>query len=167
MPPYEVRIEYDEATVRLAAWRFLARFARSRDFLIGLGLLAVALGAWLGLRLDFGSVAILLGLAVILIAFAMASGLLYVRAALAKFRALKDPTVVWRFSDEVISTRSDLGQAEIPWRLVTRVLRFPEVWLLFFGPGGYGYSTLPTAGLNAELRDYVVARVRANGGKVE
>ena len=162
---YEIRVCYTEAVVRRAAQRFLARFTR-RDVAIGLGAALAGAGAWLGLGLDWPYAAALVGVGLALVALVVLVGLAYVRAAIGKFRAMADSTVLWRFGDDSLATASDLGSVEIRWQAVSEVWRFPEVWLLFFGARGWGYSTLPTDALETEVQDFILARIRANGGKV-
>jgi hypothetical protein len=56
-----------------------------------------------------------------------------------------------------LESKSGLGKVELPWTAVKKVWRFPEVWLLFFDGGGY--STLPTAQLDPELRAFILDRI--------
>ena len=160
---YSIDVHYTEATIRSAAHRFLKRFLLPE---IAVGLAAVVLGAlmygvnaaplWVALTLGVA------GLALVLASGAVA--LRYVSQARRKFAAMGDAHAVWRFSDAALGTKSGLGTTEIPWRLVTKVWRFDDVWLLFFDAGGY--STLPTAQLSPDVRDFIVRRVEASGGKV-
>ena len=162
---YEVTTLYTEATVRRAAKHFLVRFTR-RDAIIGIGAALAGFGSslWFGLHWPFAVA--LGGLGVALVALVFAVGLLYVRSAIGKFRAMENPTVLWRFNDESIATTSELGSAEIKWRTVSEVWRFPEVWLVFFGASGWGYSTIPTSSLSGEVQEYILGRIKAHGGKI-
>lgn len=162
---HEVAISYTETMVRQAGRRFLMRFA-GRDILVGLGMMVLAPAMWLGWGLDWPYAAVLGGAGLVLLLVVVSAGILSVRTALAKFRALRDPTVVWRFSDDFFATRSDLGSVEIRWEAISEVWRFPEAWLLFFGKTAHGYSTLPTACLSPELQEYVLSQVSAHGVKV-
>ena len=160
---YTIDVQYAEATIRTAAHRFLKRFLLPE---IAVGLAAVGLAAVLwGINAAPPWAAVTLGgagLALVLVSGAVA--LRYVSQARRKFTAMGDPLVVWRFSEATVGTRSGLGTTEVPWQLVTKVWRFDDVWLLFFGHGGY--STLPTAPLGDDVRDFIVRRVEACGGKV-
>ncbi len=162
---HEVAVQYSEEVVRKAARCFLARFIR-RDALIGGAAILLALGAWLGFGLDWPYPAALAGLGCVLVALVLLVGLAYVRSAVGKFRALREPTVLWRFGEESLATSSDLGSVEIKWAVVSEVWRFPGVWLLFFGSRGWGYSTLPTASVSAELQEFILSRVRTHGGSI-
>jgi hypothetical protein len=52
--------------------------------------------------------------------------------ALEELAKRKSAVVVWQFTEDHISTRSELATAEISCKLIQKVWRFPEVWLLFF-----------------------------------
>ncbi|HYT94329.1 MAG TPA: YcxB family protein [Gemmataceae bacterium] len=162
---HEVAVHYSEGIVRQAARCFLARFIR-RDAIIGGGAALLALGAWLGFGFDWPYAAALAGSGFVLVAVVVFVGLAYVRAAVGKFRAMRDPTVLWRFGDESLGTTSELGTVELKWEVVSEVWRFPDVWLLFFGSSGWGYSTLPTTSVSPELQEYILSRVTTHGGRI-
>ena len=160
---YEIQVVYTEDMVRLAGRRYLVRFAR-RDTLIALIVVLFAVSLWLTFELDWKQPVGLCALALCLFALVFFVGRRYVRLSLAKFRALKDPTVVWWFSEETIAAQSEIGKMEVRWDVITHIWRFPEAWLLF--AGNSGYSTLPTSVLTPELQDFIVSRVKAHGGKI-
>src|SRR5436305_7677016 len=131
---FEGTVRYSEAVLRRAARRFLWRFM-GREALLPPAGLALALLLWLGFGVRQWYVVALAGgcLALgglVLLAAALATG-----RALRRFRTMRDPTVVWRFSDEGLANESELGRSQAPWRAVRRLWRFPEAWLLLFGPG--------------------------------
>jgi hypothetical protein len=160
---YEVAVPHSEAVARQAARRYFGRLFR-RDGLAAVGGLVLALVAWRALGLDW--LALILGaISALLLGLLVAVWFAHTRAALAKVRAMRNPTVVWRFTDDRLSADSELGAVSMPWRSVARIWRFPEVWLLSFR-GGFGYSTLPTEPLTAEIREFIEARVRENGGRI-
>jgi hypothetical protein len=86
------------------------------------------------------------------------------KEALEELAKRKSAVVVWRFTEGHISTRSDLATVEISWELIKKVWRFPEVWLLFFSKDNY--MTLPLQYVDNELRQFIAAKVTANGGAV-
>jgi hypothetical protein len=152
---HEVSVHYTEAIVQRAARQFLMRFIR-RDVLIGVAAVLFAVVIWLGFGLDWQYAALLAGLGIALVAMVVFVGFVYVRASVGKFRAMRDPTVQWRFGDESFATVSDIGSAELKWLAVIEVWQFPDVWLLFFGKRGWGYLTLPTANLSLEQKEYIL-----------
>jgi hypothetical protein len=163
--PYEISVCYTEAIIQRAAKYFFGRFTR-REAVIGLGAVLAGAAAWFGLGLDWAYAVALAGAGLALVAVVVLVALAYVRGAVGKFRAMRDPTVRWRFGDDGLATTSELGSVEIKWEAVSEVWRFPEVWLFFFGASGWGYSTLPSDTLKPEVQGYIVSRIQANGGKV-
>lgn len=160
---YRVETEYSEELIRLAARYFLRRFLLPEVviggvmvFAAAVALMADATPVWLSWTAG--------GLGFMLIAISAFVASRSVRAAREKFAMMGNGRAVWTFSETTLGTKSELGMAEIPWRLVTKVWCFPEVWLLFFGTAGY--STLPTAALSPELQAFILSQVRAGGGKV-
>ena len=160
----EITVEYTEAIIRNAAKRFLVRFA-VRDTIIGILFALFSLGAYLGTDVDWRLCAVLGGVGIGFVILMISLGFFYIRSSAAKFRAMRDPKVRWRFTHVTLGTRSELGSTEISWRMISDVWCFPEVWLVFFGKQGYGYSTLPTAGLNIELKEFILAKVGTHSGK--
>ena len=71
---------------------------------------------------------------------------------------------VFRFDDEGVSTRSDLGASEIKWKLVKKAWAFPEVWLLFVTNNQY--ITLPTKDLGSEAEQFIRQKIEESGGRV-
>jgi hypothetical protein len=160
---FEVAIAYSEDIMRVAARRFFLKFILL-DYLIAAGIAAFGMALLFGLDLDWRYGAGLCALALFLVVLVTLAGWRYVHASIAKFRSLKSPTVVWRFSNEKIGAKSDASSHEFQWSIVSKVWRFPEVWLLFFG--GAGYSVLPVAGLSPQIQEFIVSKVQASGGTV-
>ena len=159
----EITIRYSDKLIRSAARQFLIRYVR-RDFVLATVAAFFSIGLWLLFEVDwkmpFGL--LLLALALILIVFT--SGFRYTQLSLTKFRSLKDPTSLWRFTPEYISAKTELGSSEFRWEVVTEIWRYPEFWLLHFGHAGY--SVLPVAALSEELQSFIVAELRRHGGKI-
>ena len=110
------------------------------------------------------AVMILLGLVLFLCVVFITACFRSLKEALDELKKRKSAVVVWRFDEDHIRTRSDLAEAEISWKLIEKVWLFPEVWLLFFSKDNY--MTLPVQDIDDELRQFITARVIANGGKV-
>lgn len=162
---YEVEVTYSEATVRHAARCFLTRFIR-RDVLIRLGGALMALGALVWLEGTWPYAAILGGMGLALVALVVSVGLAYTHSAVTKFQSMRDPVVRWSFGDNSFAARSDLGSTELKWEALSQVWRFHDVWLLFFGASGWGYSTLPTNALSPEVKEFILSRIKTHGGKI-
>ena len=159
----EVTIEYSEAILRQAARRFWVRFIGWDGFLaFGIAVAGFATLLFLGNRSWYtGAIGAVcaMGLAVGLIAYPV-----YLKRALSIFRQMETPQVTFRFDEEGISAESDLGSSSIQWKLVKKLWRFPDVWLLMFSNSSY--SVLPLASIDAELKEFIIESVRKSGGKV-
>ncbi len=77
---------------------------------------------------------------------------------------MESPQAIWRFTDDAFSVGSDIGQAEFSWRIVKKLWRFDDVWLLFYT--NQTYSTLPVGEIPDEVKQFIVDRIRSHGGKV-
>ena len=83
----------------------------------------------------------------------------------AKFdRAETDATRQFAFTDANIKIISDSGQAEFAWKTIKKVWRYPTIWLILVR--NEGFFTLPNANLDEELENFIIGKVRENGGKV-
>ena len=160
---YEVTICYSDPIIRAAARRFFLRYARN-DAITGMVLILMAVAAWLAFDLDWRLPISLLLLALVVLTLVIATARRYTRRSIANFRLMKDPTATWRFSPEFIGTKSELGSSEFRWNLVKGIWRYPDMWILLFGPSGY--SVLPTANLDEEVKAFIAAHVQTHGGKV-
>ena len=161
--PFTVTAQYTDELIRLAARRFLVRYAL-RDAVVVVLIALFTVAGWLAFDLDWKMPVGVLLFALVLLLIVLFTAMRYIQQSVARFRALKDTTGSWQFSDDFISTKNELGSSEYRWSLVTEVWRFPEVWLFLYGTAGY--SLLPAAGMSEEAQAFVLERVKAHGGKV-
>ena len=127
---YEVKAEYTKELICTATRRFWLRYIGLKHFLLFAAL--IILLAWLLYRGNADWITVALGTALSLMAVLyVALYFVYKKRSMAIFREMEQPVTVFRFDDEGVSTRSDLGASEIKWKLVKKVWAFPEVWLLF------------------------------------
>jgi hypothetical protein len=160
---FEVTILYSEDAMRVAARRFFLRFIL-RDLVIAAVIILFGLALTIGWGVKWHYAAGFCLVAFALVALVSLAGWRYIRNSLARFRSLTNPTIGWHFSNEVIGAKSEQTSNEFKWNMVSKVWRFPEVWLLFFG--GAGYSVSPVSGLTSEIKEFIVAQVQATGGNV-
>jgi hypothetical protein len=160
---YEVTAEYSEALIMTAVRRFIANYLGWRDAIVWSLLLIV-----LVVLLRNGERGWLVGaLGMTLLVSMVVALTVYVkfrRNALAIFRAMTTGKAQFVFDEEGVSAASDLGTGTFKWRVIRKVWRFPEAWLLFYSNGTY--STLPTACLSEELQAFILDRVEEVGGKI-
>lgn len=88
----------------------------------------------------------------------------FLRRAFNRFDQMKSKVVAYKFTDDHISTRSDLGFVELPWQTVEKLQRFPDVWLLYFGPTNYTY--LPVEQLGEDVQSFIVQQAQKHSVKL-
>ena len=87
----------------------------------------------------------------------------FLRRAFSRYDQMQSKRISFRFTEAGLATKSDLGSAEIPWRMLDKVQRYPDVWLLFFGKRDYAY--LPTAEMTEPLASYLLQQAEKHGVK--
>ena len=81
----------------------------------------------------------------------------FLRRALHRYGRMQSKLISYHFTEQGLGTRSDLGSAETPWRMLDKVQRYPDVWLLFFGRRDYAY--LPATEMTEQLKGYILQQV--------
>jgi len=160
---FQIKVRYTEAILRRAARHVLWRFM-GREALLPPGGVLLALILWFVFDVHEWYVIVVGGGCLLLTAMVLLASTLYTARVVKRFRTMKKPDVVWTFSEEGLTSESELGRTEGKWQAVSALWRFPEVWLLFFGAPSY--STLPAESLSPELRSFLESKVREFGGKI-
>jgi len=75
--------------------------------------------------------------------------------AMSKFRRMNTPVARFRFNDDGISIVADTGKTEFAWKLIEKILRSPDIWILMVPGGGI---TLPVEGIDDVLLDFILER---------
>lgn len=88
----------------------------------------------------------------------------FLRRAFYRYGQMQSKLVSYRFTEEGLGAKTDLGSGEISWQMLDRVQRYPDVWLLFFGRRDYVY--LPVAEMTEPLKDYLLQQAERQGVKV-
>ena len=160
---YRVTVKYTPKLIKFAARQFWWRSIGIGGFITFA--LMVALFAYL---LIIGDRSWLLGItgATVLLSFlfGVAAYRIFLARPLEKFWKLNDAAATFRFSDTGIGVESAIGTTEISWTFIEKIWMFADVWLIFYPK--QGYSTLPVAGLDEELKQFILSRVRESGGKI-
>ena len=86
------------------------------------------------------------------------------RNSLGKFREMKQPIAEFVVDEDALTMSSDLGATTLKWGAVTEVWRFESLWLLLFSKSQF--VTIPLDGVPESMREFILERVRASGGKV-
>jgi hypothetical protein len=156
-------LRYSEALVRSAVAAF---WWRTVGWKLVLAFLAVA--ACLGYMLAVGNRSWFVGAtgAVLVLGLALLGTLYFVhlRSSLGRFHRMKTKEATLKADSNKLTLASDVGASELEWSAVSAVWRFEEFWLLFFSRAQF--VTLPLADVDAKAREFIVERVRTNGGSV-
>ena len=98
------------------------------------------------------------------IGFAVALYVVHYRNSVNKLHAMGRPHATLEVCDSQMTVSSGAGTSSFPWATVTEVWQFNTCWLLVLSKSQF--LTLPLADLPPELAAFLLARVRAAGGKV-
>ena len=160
---HEVKAKYDEALVRTATRRFLTKFL-GWDYPAVLIVLLASLIVLLCLGSRGWFVGAIGAVFVIGTLVAVTVWVTFHRRALGALRRMSEPSASFVFDDDGITVASDLGSGTIKWQAVQKLWCFSEVWLIFVGKGAY--STLPTACLTSDARQFIVEKLHEHGTKI-
>lgn len=153
-----------EELVKHAVNRFWLRRSGWGDFVgIILVVAGVSVFLWSGDR--EGYVTVFMTIAIAFVVLVPVVYLVYRYRAISRNRRARDRNVVFRFDDEGIFAESCLGYTHLKWPALTRIWRFPRIWLLFFSRDGY--IVVPTSVLETEASDFILEKVKAHGGKIK
>ena len=159
----EIIVRYTPEIIKFAVWQFWRRNIGAGGFVVFGFMIALAL-----YLLVIGDRSWLLGVVVTTVLFCfflgVASYRIYLSRSMEKFKRLDDAVARFKFTGNGIWVESDIGNAEIAWAFVEKIWVFPNVWLLFYPK--QGYSTLPVADIDDELQQFIIEKVRENGGDV-
>ena len=72
---------------------------------------------------------------------------------------------VYEITDEHLRCETETGSERFPWRAFDAVWRYPDMWLLFYNP--VNMLILPADQITPEVGEFIVGKVRENGGKVK
>ena len=96
--------------------------------------------------------------------FPIALYAMHYRNAVQKLRAMGNAQATLEASDNSLSISSGAGSASIPWSAIAEIWQLKACWLLLLSKSQF--MTLPLADVTPELEAFILAKVRASGGKV-
>ena len=156
-------LAYNQSLIRQAVWCFWRRVVGFRFptalILIAIGLVALIRAGDSSWLVGVAASALILG-----ILFMVALFLVHYRNGIQKLRAMGNPQAELVVTDSILSFSSGAGTASLPWSSVSEIWQFQTFWILLFSKSQF--ATLPLADISAELREFIVQRVRAAGGKI-
>lgn len=159
--PVEFSYEFTPALTRTATRRF---FQHQFGWRVPLGLLMYA--AACGLLLMIGATVVaagFIGAGALLVILVVAAYFVRTSRKAGLLGQLTDRSALCRITDEGVELHNQLGNTAVPWRMVGKVVRYPDVWLLFIGPQPLW---LPAASLGGAAGDCILDRSSRAGAKV-
>jgi hypothetical protein len=88
-----------------------------------------------------------------------------IRRTLARLDSMETKTVEFLFAEKGLACKSDLGLAEIPWKQLAKVWRYPDMWLLH--GGNRSFFTLPLAQVEDAAQSFILQQIEQHGGKID
>ena len=160
---HEVTAQYTEALVKTATRRFIRKFLGWDYFVVWLimfagviVLLALEQRGW-----QVGALGALVALSAVV---AVTVWVRCHRRALGTLRKMQNPQATFTFDDDGITVSSELSSGTLKWQAVQKLWCFPEAWLIFLDKGVY--STLPTACLTEEVKQFITQKLKEQGTKI-
>lgn len=154
---HEVTVEYNREIIDYTIKQLWKKWCL-RDTFVALILLLLSLLAIFVFKWNdwvFKSLLILC-----IISFIVFAGiyLVYRNRSLRNFEKMESPIAVWRFSDEYISTESDIGKSELKWKMIKKIYEFQNVLVLQYI--NQSISILPITNLSQETKNFIVDKVK-------
>ena len=160
-PPLEFTYELTPELSRAATWRF---FQHQLGWRVPLGVLAYS--AACGLLLMMGATlltGIFIGAGLLLVVLVIAAYVVRRRRNAGLLEIVTDRAARCRITGDGIELHTQLGTSIFPWRAVKKVVRFPDVWLLYLGPQPIW---LPADALHGDAGAAVLERAAQHRAKV-
>jgi YcxB-like protein len=79
-----------------------------------------------------------------------------VRDTLEHINRMSRPHFRFEFTDEGVSSKTELSSGQLAWKAFRELYRTPDVWLLFITKTRY--VILPTASVAADVRDFILKK---------
>jgi heme/copper-type cytochrome/quinol oxidase subunit 4 len=161
--PYQATLNYSEPLLRQAVFAYWRRS-------IGVGFFVALVVITANLVVLFvqgdrswwmGAISTLWAIAVALLPMIY---FVHLRNSMQKFRAMGRPQATLLAQESCFTFSSEIGSSTLAWSAVTEVWCFPNFWLLLFSKSQF--VTLPLADLPTAMREFILERIEAAGGKV-
>lgn len=155
---HTAEVKYDRNLIRRALNGFMFKRLGWPGVLGLFGPLIIILAAFI-LDISLSSIYLL----ILLVIFSILAGLiifiyiLRLKTSEGFFAKSSNPTVKFTFSEEGITTQSDIGSSELKWEVFDELLKLDDIWLLIYA--GSGYITLPISSLSEECKNFIETKV--------
>jgi hypothetical protein len=160
---HSATLKYDERLVKRAVRSYWRR-SLGVSVLVGVPLVCV----YLAIRVASGDrswyVGLLAGTALIGVVMPILVYWVHHRNSMTKFRNMKNPVATFAADEESFTLASDYGSSTLKWAAIKEVWSFPGFWLLLFSKAHF--TTIPLEDVSAEMRTYILERVKRSGGRV-
>ena len=160
---HSATLKYDERLVNRAVWSYWRRSLGVSVF-VGVPVLFVLLAIQVASGDRSWYTGLLAGAAILGVGMPIFVYLVHYRNSMAKFRDLKEPVATFVADDVSFTLASDHGSSTLRWEALKEVWGFDGFWLLLFSKAHF--ATIPLEGVSAEMRSYVLERVKRGGGSV-
>jgi len=153
---HALEVNYDRPLIRRALNRFMVKR-------LGWLTLALIVGLAVSLIVEFACGSWSVWYTAMLTGWIIVVGLLIVvysariRASEGFFQKSENCKVQFVFSDDGVTTSSDIGTSHVKWNVFDEILKFPEVWLLVYA--GSGYMTIPVDRLSEEAKIFIESKI--------
>jgi hypothetical protein len=74
------------------------------------------------------------------------------------YNRMNSKVITYQFTEDAITSRSELGVIETPWRTVDKIRCFPDIWLFILAGGGYIY--LSADHISRELQTFILKQAQ-------
>jgi hypothetical protein len=81
------------------------------------------------------------------------------------FRKFGEYTQTYLITDDALQVKNPYAQGAMPWTKFEKLCRFDDMWLLFITKATY--YVLPADEMRGEVGEFIIGKVRENGGKVK
>jgi hypothetical protein len=85
------------------------------------------------------------------------------RNSMGKLRDMREPRATFIADEESFTLTSEAGSSTLKWDSVKEVWEFESYWLLMFTKAHF--ATIPLADVSAEMRSFVLDKVKQGGGR--
>ena len=160
---HRATLKYDERLVNRAV-RCYWRRSLGLSVFIGIPLICILLAIQIASGDRSWYMGVLAGAAILGVGMPILVYWVHYRNSMAKFRDMTQPIATLVADEESFTLASDHGSSTLKWEAIKEIWGFQGFWLLLFSKAHF--ATIPLEGLSAEMRAYILEKVKRGGGRV-